>query len=163
MPAADPRSLRNVPEANQPGHHPDVDQDKPSGPPPGPPPVGTFAFAFHPLFRLPARLVGVTPRTAQVELTTDSLEVRFGRWRMSVPRDDIVDAQRSGPYRPWRVIGPPHLSFTDRGITFATTPHEGVCLQLREPLPGIEPTGTIRHPGVTLTVEDIDGLLDALR
>jgi hypothetical protein len=162
MPTQDTQSLRNVPEANQPGHHPAVEQDKPTGPPPGPPRTGTFAFDFHPLFRLPARLVGVTPRTAHVELTTDSLDVRFGPWRMTVPRDDIVDVARSGPYRPWRVIGPPHLSFADRGITFATTPQAGLCLRLREPAPGIEPTGTIRHPGLTVTVADIDGLLDAL-
>ena len=162
MPTTEPPPLARVPEANQPGHHPEVEQDKPTGPPPGPPRTGTFRFAFHPLFRLPARLVGVTPESAQVEVTADSLEVRFGRWSMTVPRDDIVEVQRSGPYQPWKVIGPPHLSFVDRGITFATTPHAGVCLRLREPRPGIEPTGRIRHPGLTLTVEDVDGLIDAL-
>lgn len=151
-----------VPEANQPGHHPDVEQDKPTGPPPGPPATGTFEFDFHPTFRLPALLVGVTPGSARVELTTDELDVVFGRWRMSVPRKRISSVSVTGPYQPWKVIGPPHLSFADRGITFGTTFRRGLCIELTEPMPGIEPTGTIRHPALTLTVRDIDGLRDAL-
>ena len=162
MPNATTDSFGPVPEANQPGHHPEVEQDKPTSPPRVRPRTGTFGFDFHPLFRLPARLVGVTPDSAHVELTTDALDVTFGPWRMVVPRGDIADVSRSGPYRPWKVIGPPHLSFADRGITFATNPREGVCLRLRKPAPGIEPTGRIRHPGLTVTVQDVDGLLDAL-
>jgi hypothetical protein len=32
----------------------------------------------------------------------------------------------------------------------------------REPVPGIDPVGKVRHPGLTLTVADCDGLVDAL-
>jgi hypothetical protein len=155
-------NLGPIPEANQPGHHPEVEQDKPRGMPSGPPAIGDFDFAFHPLFRLPARLVGVTPATATVHVGEREVEVRFGPWRMAVDRDDIVEVTRTGPYRPWRVLGPPHLSFADRGITFATTPQRGVCLRLRHPVPGIEPTGWLRHPAITVTVADVEGLVDLL-
>ena len=37
-----------------------------------------------------------------------------------------------------------------------------VCLRLREPVPGIEPTGLLRHPGVTVTVADPDELVRLL-
>ena len=163
MPAStDPKSFGPVPAANQPGHHPESEQDKPTGFPPGPPAEGSFEFEFHPLFRGPALAVGVMPRTARVELTADDLSVRFGPWHLRVPRSEITGATRSGPYRPWKVIGPPHLSFVDGGITFATNPREGVCIQLRNPVPGIEPTGRLRHRGVTVTVADVDGLIEAL-
>lgn len=33
-----------------------------------------------------------------------------------------------------------------------TTTTRGVCLLLRQPVPGIDPLGVIRHPGLTLTV-----------
>jgi hypothetical protein len=59
-------------------------------------------------------------------------------------------------------IGPAHLSFTDRGLTMATNGDRGVCIRFREPVAGIEPTGRIRHPGLTVTVADCDGLLARL-
>lgn len=163
MPASnDSEPFGPIPVANRPGHHPATEQDKPVGPPPGPPQTGSFGFEFHPLFRVPALAVGVTHRTARVELTSDTVSVRFGPWYLQVDRNEIVEASRSGPYRPWKVIGPPHLSLSDGGITFATTPREGVCLRLRTSVPGIEPTGRLRHRGVTVTVADADGLVEAL-
>ena len=69
----------------------------------------------------------------------------------------------TGPYKPWKVIGPPHLSFADRGITFGTTTTGGVCIKLRRPARGIEPTGLLKHPAVTVTVEDRDELIELLQ
>ena len=54
-----------VPEANRPGHHPDVEQDKPRGLPGRP--RGRHRFRFDPALRLPALLLGVTPDQASVE------------------------------------------------------------------------------------------------
>ena len=59
----------------------------------------------------------------------------------------------TGPYRWYRAIGP-RLSLADHGLTFGTSAARGVCLLLREPVPGIDPLGVIRHPGLTLTVAD---------
>jgi hypothetical protein len=38
-----------------------------------------------------------------------------------------------------------------------------VCLTFRDPVRGIDPIGLIRHPGLTVTVDDVDGLIEALR
>jgi hypothetical protein len=158
-----PEPFGAVPPDNQPGHHPEVEQDKPTGPPPGPRPAPRrFHFEFHPLFRLPALLAGVTPMSAHLDVDDERVRVTFGRWRMEIDRDDVESVTRTGPYRPWKVIGPPHLSLADRGITFATTNRAGVCISLRRPVAGIEPTGLLKHPAVTVTVEDPDELVTLL-
>jgi hypothetical protein len=117
-------------------------------------------------FRFERRLVpfslafGVTPRTAWVEVDDEDLRVRFGPWRLVTPRRNIVDGQLTGPYSFAKVAGPAHLSFADRGVTFATTTERGVCFTLREPVPGIAPFGRLPHPGVTVTVADPERLLE---
>jgi hypothetical protein len=57
---------------------------------------------------------------------------------------------------------PPHLSLADRGITFATNPHAGLCVRLRHAVPAIEPFELIRHSAFTVTVADVDGLQAAM-
>ena len=121
-----------------------------------------FDFAFERRLRPVAALFGVTPRTARVELDDLHLRVRFGLWRLLTPVANIAAARRTGPYAWWKVAGPPHLSFADRGVTFATTTRGGVCLELHQPVPALLPVGWVRHPGVTLTVADPDGLLGSL-
>jgi hypothetical protein len=117
-------------------------------------------------FRFERRLVpfslvfGVTPRTAWVEVDDEDLTVRFGPWRLATPRRNIADGQLTGPYSFAKVAGPAHLSFADRGVTFATTTERGVCFTLREPVPGIAPFGRLPHPGVTVTVADPERLLE---
>src|SRR5690606_29251980 len=69
----------------------------------------------------------------------------------------------TGPYRWWKVAGPPRLSLADRGITFATTAEHGVCLQLAEPIGAIDPLHLIRHPNVTITVADPERFADEVR
>jgi hypothetical protein len=44
----------------------------------------------------------------------------------------------------------------------ATNGERGLCIIFREPIPGIEPTGILRHPAITLTVADCEGLAAAL-
>ena len=117
-------------------------------------------------FRFERRLVpfslafGVTPRTAWVEVDDADLSVRFGPWRLVTPRRNIVGGQLTGPYSFAKVAGPAHLSFADRGVTFATTTERGVCFTLREPVPGIAPFRRLPHPGVTVTVADPERLLE---
>lgn len=170
--------LGPVPEDNQPGHHPKVDQDKPTGPPPTPrsaragkrataaKPASSarasaprvFPFAFGPLMVPAAALAGVLPSNSRVEVDDEELVVRFGRWSMRVPRSDIESATVTGPYNLLKVAGPPRLSFADRGVTFATNRKAGVCISLRRPHRGIDPLGLIKHPGLTVTVTDPDEL-----
>jgi hypothetical protein len=123
-----------------------------------------FAFDFHPLFRVTSFLfLGISPRSAWVEVDGDHVEIRFGVWHMVFDRSDIEAVSVTGPYRPWKVIGPPHLSLDDEGITFGTNAERGVCIRLLHPVRGLEPTGLLRHPGITVTVADVDGLVAALR
>jgi hypothetical protein len=99
---------------------------------------------------------------AYVELTESRLIARYGSWVVETSLANVVSAEVTGPYRWWKVVGPPHLSFSDRGLSFATNAERGVCIGFREPVPGIEPTGRIRHPGLTVTVDDPEALVEAL-
>jgi hypothetical protein len=122
----------------------------------------TFDFSFdlvHRAFGLP---FGITPRTAGVEVEGDRLLARFGLWRLSTSLDNVEGTEVTGPYSPFKTIGPAHLSVADRGLTFATNARRGLCIRFREPVPAIEPTGRLRHPGLTVTVADVDGLAAAL-
>ena len=47
-------------------------------------------FAFAPSYRLPALLLGITPRTAWVEVGRAGLEVRYGAWRLRTGIDPRV-------------------------------------------------------------------------
>ena len=157
-----------VPADNQPGHHPEVEQDKPSGPPPGPPPApeivtGRFAFGFEPLLRPFAALATVLPGNAHVDVGEEQVVIRFGMWGMAFPRAEVVDVEATGDFWLPKVAGPPHVSLADRGVTFATNRERGLCIRFRRPQRGIDPLGLIRHPGATVTVDDIEGLTHALR
>ena len=115
-------------------------------------------FAFDARYRVAARPFGVTPRSAYVELDDDRFLARFGPWVVDTPRSNLRSAGVTGPYGLLRTIGPAHLSAADRGLTFATNGRAGVCLQFHEPVAGIDPVGLIRHPGLTVTVEDPEAL-----
>ena len=163
-----PDPVGSIPIDNQPGHHPEVEQDKPARRPRTRPKMRPaaatdgFPFAFDPIFVGPALAVGVTPWTARVTVDATSLRVRFGPWSMTVDLDNVAGTVVSGPYRPWKVIGPPRLSFSDGGITFGTNARRGLCIELREAVAGIEPTGRLRHPGLTVTVADPEALAERL-
>jgi hypothetical protein len=161
-----------VPEDNQPGHHPEVEQDKPDGPPPIPRAArqrkerqgatGRFRFEFEPKVMPFSAAFGVTPWTAWLDLRPDQLEIRFGPWSLRTDRDNIASAEVTGPYSLPKVAGPAHLSFADRGVTFATTTKRGVCISFREPVRALMPIGPLRHPAVTVTVQDPDRLVALL-
>jgi hypothetical protein len=153
-----------VPEGNQPGHHPEVEQDKPTGPPPGPRRhergQERFAFRFE-LLMLPfAAVATVVPGRAHVDLDDDTVRIQFGIWHMRFPRDEVRAVRETGGFWLPKVAGPPHVSFADGGITFATNRQRGTCIELAHPHAG--PYPRLRHPAVTVTVEDPDALEAAL-
>jgi hypothetical protein len=121
-----------------------------------------FPFSFAPSYRLPALVFGVTPRTASVQVDDDELRVRFGPWSLRTPLANIAGTERTGDFAFLKTAGPPHLSFSDRGVTFATNGDDALCVQFHTPVPAIDPTRTIKHPGATLTVADPDALARAL-
>ena len=123
---------------------------------------GFFAFRFAATYRLPALLFGVTSSTAGVWVDEAVLRIRFGPWRLQTPLNNVVDTVHTGPFAPFKTMGPAHLSFADRGLTCATNSERGLCIRFDQPVPGIEPLGLLRHPAVTVTVADCDGLAEAL-
>lgn len=123
----------------------------------------TFDFAFDALHRAFGLPLGITPRTAHVSVDDDRLMARFGFWRVVSPLGNVEGTEVTGPYSPFKTVGPAHLSVADRGLTLATNSRRGLCIRFREAVPGIEPTGRVRHPALTVTVADVDGLAAAVR
>ncbi|MFG1644267.1 hypothetical protein ACGFMK_28615 [Amycolatopsis sp. NPDC049252] len=79
--------------------------------------------------------------------------MRLGPWLVSTPLANLAGVEVSGPFHPLRALGV-RLSLADRGLTFGTTSARGVCIRFREPVPGIEPAGVLRHPSLTATVAE---------
>ena len=115
-----------------------------------------FAFRFAARYRLAGLPFGIGPATTGVVLEPAHLRVRFGPWRMSVALRNIAAVELSGPFAFLKTAGPARLAISDRGLTLATTGERGVRLALHHPIPGIEPSGLIRHPELTLTLDDLD-------
>ena len=122
-----------------------------------------FEFRFAEAYRRPARLFGITPDTAYVDVDESFFDSRFGRWRVRTPLANIVAVEVTGPYAFFKTAGPARLAITDRGLTFATNGHRGVLIAFRSPVKGLDPTGFLRHPELTVTVRDVDGLAECLR
>jgi len=131
-----------------------------------PPEAQRFTFRFDLLHRMAAALFLVSPGSAEVLVDRGAdqptLRVRFGPWRVETTVDNVRSTTITGPYQPLKTVGPAHVSLADRGLTFATNDASGLCIQFREPVPGLEPLGVVRHPSVTVTVADVDGLRAAL-
>jgi hypothetical protein len=121
-----------------------------------------FPFAFDGPAGLLCRPFLVTPGDAAVTVSVHQVEARFGPWRVLTPIDNLATVTATGPYRWQLVAGPPRLSRTDHGITFATNATAGVCLTFHQPVAPVLPFPRWRHPGLTVTVADVDGLVALL-
>ena len=122
-----------------------------------------FEFLFVPSYRLAALPFFVMPATSGVVVSCEMLTVRFGPWKVRTALSNVASAQMVGPFGFLKSAGPARLSFADRGLSFATNPDRGVCIRFGNPVAGIEPTGIVRHPGLTVTVADPEGLCTALQ
>jgi hypothetical protein len=122
-----------------------------------------FEFAFAPAYRRVAWPLGVTPETAWMEVSDDAFEARFGFWQVRTALTNITDVDVTGPYAFWKTAGPARLAITDRGLTFATNADRGVLILFEEPVRGLDPLGIVRHPELTVTVADVNGLAELLR
>lgn len=122
-----------------------------------------FDFRFTTPYRLAGLPFGVTPSSCEIRVGAGRLVVRFGPWHTETALDNVVDVSVTGPYRFLKTAGPAHLSLADRGLTFATNGDRGACLTMGKPIRGIDPFGLLRHPSLTVTVADCDGLAEAVR
>jgi hypothetical protein len=111
-----------------------------AAPPAAGPGAGQFEMAFASRFRLTLAALGVTSATGHVTLTPDRLVACFGPWVCRTAPSNVRAVSLTRPYHWYRAIGP-RLSLADHGLTFGTTTTGGVCLQLRDPVPGIDPIG----------------------
>ncbi len=127
------------------------------------PAVQRFGFAFARAYRLTDRVFGIKPSSAWVEVGKLHLEARFGLWRVSTPLANISDVAITGPYAFWKTAGPARLAITDRGLTFATNGDLGVLISFHTPVRGLDPLGVLRHPELTVTVADVEGLAELLK
>ncbi|MGH4008043.1 MAG: hypothetical protein ACRDTH_07770 [Pseudonocardiaceae bacterium] len=121
-----------------------------------------FPFRFTTPYRVAGLLFGITPSTAMAQVGGGELGVRFGPWRIRTSLANVTSTAVTGPFGFLKTAGPAHLSLADRGLTMATNGARGLCITFREPIPGIEPTGILRHPAITLTVADCWGLAAVL-
>lgn len=122
----------------------------------------TFTFAFDRRYAWILRGLGVRPGNSAVMLGGGNLSVRFGRWHTSTPIGNIAGLEITENYRWWKAIGI-RGSLVDHGLTFGTNADRGLCVKFVEPIPALLPLSPIRHPGMTVTVADVDGLAAALR
>jgi len=159
-------SFGPVPEANQPGHHPKVEQDKPRRRPPKPkaavPRTTTWSFRYDWPVAGASLLAGALPGSTEVEVGETDLRIRYGVWSLRTELTNVAEVTLTGPYSPTKVGGPPRLSLRDRGITFGTTTAGGVCIRFHRPVRAADPLGLIRHPAATVTVADPKALKQEL-
>jgi len=107
------------------------------------------------------RVIGVRRGAAQVDLTDDGrLVATFGRLSVETRLDNVGSYSLTGPYRWWKAIGP-RGSLADRGFTFGTSTHGGVCVCFVEPVPSRYVPGG-RMESLTVTVDNPDRLARAL-
>ena len=103
---------------------------------------------------------GVRPGRDGVTVTDDTFRATFGFLKLETPLSNIDDAHVTRDYRWWTAAGA-RLSLADQGLTFGTNRSVGVCVHFREPVPS--PLRRKGHPALTVTVADVDGLVQHLR
>lgn len=119
-----------------------------------------FPFDFDPRFRRLLAVLGIRPSNSEVVLTDTTFAARFGRFRARTTVDNLKDVRITRDYRWIKAIGP-RGSAADRGATFGTNVRAGVCVCFHEPIAALF-GDLFRHPGLTVTVADPEGLATAV-
>jgi hypothetical protein len=103
---------------------------------------------------------GVRKERDGVTLTDEgTLRATFGFLELETPIDNVTGAHITRNYRWWTAAGA-RGSMKDDGLTFGTNADAGVCIHFREKVPSrLRRKG---HSALTVTVEDLDGLVSAL-
>jgi len=98
------------------------------------------------------RLWTVRPETAFAELN-DELEVQFGRFVIRTPVANLASWRIEGPFLWITAIGI-RRSFRHGDVSFAGSPHGGVRIDFREPVPW----GPLKVPAIYVGADDLGGL-----
>ncbi len=103
---------------------------------------------------------GVRPAKDGVTITNDGrLRATFGLLQLETSLDNVAGAHITRNYRWWTAAGA-RRSLKDDGLTFGTNANAGVCIHFRDKVPS--PLRRSGHSALTVTVEDLQGLTDAL-
>ena len=121
-----------------------------------------FPFAFEDRYAWMLRPLGVRPDNSRVTVTDEGFEAVFGRWSLRTPWTNVKDVQITRDYHWFKAIGP-RGSFADRGVTMGSSTEAGVCICFHEPVSCLLPRPRFPHPGLTVTVEDCEGLAAEVR
>lgn len=105
--------------------------------------------------------LGFRPGHDGVRLQDDGgIEARLGWFRLKTSLANVEGAHVTRDYRWWTAVGV-RMSFVDDGLTLGTNNRAGVCIHFRDKVPSLmRRTG---HSALTVTVADLDGLVNALR
>lgn len=118
-----------------------------------------FPYEFEERYRLVWRFSGANPDVDGVHLTADRLVATYGRKKVDTPRTNVTGAHITRDYSWTKAIGI-RGSLKDDGLTFGTCTRGGVCIHFAERIPKV--IGFRPHSALTVTVEDLEGLVDAL-
>lgn len=119
-----------------------------------------FPYSFDRRFAAMWWPLGARPGRDGVTITDDGLLVAsYGRKRLETPLTNVDGAHVTRDYRWWTAVGI-RLSFADDGLTFGTNSAAGVCIHFRAKVPAV--VGRKDHSALTATVDDLNGLVEAL-
>jgi hypothetical protein len=120
----------------------------------------TYRYSFDRRLVLFWAPFGVRRARDGVTLTDDGrLVATFGFLKVETPLENVAEAHITRNYRWWTAAGA-RGSMKDDGLTFGTNNKAGVCIHFREKVPS--PLRRKGHSALTVTVEDLDGLTNAL-
>jgi hypothetical protein len=103
---------------------------------------------------------GLRPSKDGITITDDgTFRATFGFMKLETPLSNIDEAHVTRKYRWWTAAGV-RGSMVDDGLTFGTNRNAGVCVHFRELVPS--PLRRKGHSALTVTVADLDGLVDRL-
>jgi hypothetical protein len=119
----------------------------------------TFRYGVDRRYAPVLLLCGFRASRDAVRVGNDLLRVTFGWFHLETPLSNVDGAHITRHYRWWTAPGA-RLSRVDDGLTFGTNHEAGVCVHFRETVPSsLRKRG---HAALTVTVEDLQGLVDAL-
>lgn len=118
-----------------------------------------FPYRFDTTYKALWWPFGVREGVDGVTITEDTLVATFGRSTIRTPLTNVVDAHVTRDYQWFKAIGM-RLSFADDGLTLGTATHGGVCVHFKDKIRPV--IGFKRHSALTVTVDDLDGLCNAI-